>query len=77
MKQAFVLIAIMFLMGLFTGQMTNAGQFGNIAIFLDSSVTEEFSRMGIQLQGEPMLRFFDNNDRIIFWNVYPGQYDVQ
>ena len=77
MKRVFVLTAVILLTGIFTGQTAGAGQFGNMAIYLDSAVTEDFSRMGIQLQGEPMLRFFDNNPKVIFWNIQPGRYEVQ
>lgn len=54
-----------------------AAEFGNVAIYLDKSITEDFSRMSIQLEGEPMVRYFDKNREMIFWAIYPGRYDIQ
>ncbi|PKK83698.1 MAG: hypothetical protein CVT49_07355 [candidate division Zixibacteria bacterium HGW-Zixibacteria-1] len=54
-----------------------AAEFGNMAIYLDKSITEDFSRMSIQLEGEPMVRYFDKNREMIFWDIYPGHYDIQ
>ncbi|MEW5924026.1 MAG: hypothetical protein AB1746_08570, partial [Candidatus Zixiibacteriota bacterium] len=55
----------------------HAADFGNVAIYLDKSITENFSRMSIQLEGETMVRYFDNNREMVFWNIYPGRYNVQ
>ena len=54
-----------------------AAEFGNVAIYLDNSIKEDFSRMSIQLEGEMMVRYFDKSRDMVFWNVYPGRYDVQ
>lgn len=59
------------------GLTVHGEQFGHIAVFLDSSVTEDFSKMIIQLEGETDSRSFGNARQSILWNIHAGEYNLQ
>ncbi|UCD95303.1 MAG: TonB-dependent receptor [Candidatus Zixiibacteriota bacterium] len=77
MKNLIMTVIIMATVVPFLPAPCGAEQFGNVAVFLDGSVTEDFSNIAVQFEGEPRKTSFGSESRLILWNIPPGRYTLQ
>jgi len=77
MKNLAIICASLLTFALLAGSSVPAVELGNLAVYIDKSIDEDFSGMSVQLEGEPQSYKFGESHKIILWNINPGGYNLQ